>query len=119
MKTSSAKAKGRALQQQIVKSLRQYYKLDNNIESCYEGDVQSVVMGMSAEDIKLSPLGQSLIPFNIECKAQESLNIWSAIKQAEQNSKDRVPLLVFKRNRTTTYCTLKFNDLLKLLTQNE
>ena len=116
MKTSSAKAKGRLLQQYVVKVLRDRYKLDKNITDCYEGDVQSIPMGMSKEDIKLSPKAQKLIPFNIECKNQEKLNVWSALKQAEVNTtKGRVPLLVFKRNRSKVYAVLELDELMKLI----
>lgn len=117
MKTSSCKAKGRNLQKQVVYLLREYYDMDTSQENnCYEGDIQSIPMGMSSEDIKLSPLAKTKIPFNIECKAQEKLNIWSALKQAETNSpKGRTPLLVFKRNRTKLYACMEFEDLLRLL----
>ena len=39
-------------------------------------------------------------PYSIECKNQESVNVWKAYKQAEENSKDYEPLVVIKRNRT-------------------
>jgi hypothetical protein len=118
VKTSSAKAKGRNAQKQVVKLLRTYYDLDLDMgDECYAGDIQSVPMGMSKEDIKLSPLAQKYIPFNIEVKAQEKLNVWSALKQAEENSVDtpRIPLLVFKRNRSKLYACLEFEELLRLI----
>jgi hypothetical protein len=73
-------------------------------------------MGASGVDIVLSPEAKSIIPLDIEVKAQEGLNIWSAMKQCEAYSNDdRVPLLAFKRNRTEMYACLKLSDLLRLL----
>lgn len=120
MKTSSCKAKGRNLQKEIVMNLRQKFGLDNlslgiSVD-CYEGDITARPMGCSGTDVVLSPKAQEVIKFDIECKAQENLNIWSALIQAESNTKKgRIPLLIFKRNRTKTYCCLSFEDLLGLL----
>ena len=72
-------------------------------------------MGASGEDILLSPAARKLFPFSVECKAQEKLNIWSALEQAEENSSGHTPLLIFKRNRTKTYAVLEFDKLLELL----
>lgn len=109
MKTSSAKQKGRKLQQEVRDKLLDKYIL------LEEDDIRSTGMGQQGEDIQLSPRAKQFIPFGIECKNQESLSIWSALKQCEKNCKNDIPLLVFKRNRTDIYCTLKFDDLLKLM----
>ena len=79
MKTSSAKAKGRNLQKEVVRKLRTVTGLDRDIDSCYEGDIQAIPMGCSGVDIKLSPRAKEKIKLDIECKAQEKLNIWSAL----------------------------------------
>jgi ABC-type cobalamin/Fe3+-siderophores transport system ATPase subunit len=43
-------------------------------------------------------------------------DIHNRIAECETNTKDgRTPLLIFKRNRTETYCCLKFSDLLRLV----
>ena len=76
-------------------------------------------MGASGEDILLSPAARKLFPFSVECKAQEKLNIWSSLEQAEDNSNGHVPLLIFKRNRTKTYAVLEFDKLLKLLNESK
>lgn len=119
---SARKAKGRSLQKELVLALRRRYGLDlepNMVDikqDCYEGDITARVLGATGTDIVLSPSAQLLIPFSIECKAQESLNIWQAMKQAEDNTKpSRTALLAFKRNRTETYCCLKLTDLLRLI----
>ncbi len=110
MKTSSAKAKGRRLQDHVVKKLMEHYT------QLQPGDIRPAIMGESGEDIKQSPFARSILPFSIECKNQEKINIWSALEQAEENCPDNQnPAVVFKRNRSEVYITLKLDDLLEIL----
>jgi hypothetical protein len=37
-------------------------------------------------------------PYSIECKNQESLNIWKAYEQATENSGNYEPIVFIKRN---------------------
>tara|TARA_R110000765_G_scaffold136938_1_gene236334 strand:+ start:316 stop:657 length:342 start_codon:yes stop_codon:yes gene_type:complete len=113
MKPQSAKAKGRNLQKNVRDLILEKF---NQLE---EDDVRSTSMGASGEDLLLSPAARKLFPFSVECKNQESLNIWSAIEQAENNSGNHTPLVIFKRNRTKTYAVLEFDKLLKLLDESE
>jgi hypothetical protein len=107
----SRKGKGRKLQQLIRDKL-----LDKHKEQLVEGDIESRGMGQSGTDIVLSPLAQTYIPFDIEAKNQESISIWKCLEQAETNTKTgRIPLLVFKRARSKTYCCLEFDKLLELI----
>lgn len=109
MKPASAKQKGRILQQDIRdKILEKFPELQ-------EDDVTSRSMGCGGEDVLLSPKARVFFPFSCECKNQESMSIWQALKQAEANAKNNIPLLIFKRNRTKIYCALSFDDLLKLI----
>ena len=111
MKPSSAKAKGRRLQNLVVEVLLKHFS--GKLE---EGDIRPAIMGESGEDIKRSPLAKRLLPYSFECKNQEKLNIWNALEQAESNCPNGdIPTLVFKRNRSDTYVALKFEDFLKLL----
>ena len=111
MKASSAKAKGRRLQDSIVDALMEHFQ--GQLE---DGDLRPAIMGESGTDIKRSPLAKRLFPYAIECKNQEKLNIWSALKQAEENcSNGDAPLLAFKRNRSETYIALRLEDFVKLL----
>ena len=109
MKSRSAKNKGVRLQNQTVQDLYEAF------EGLREGDIKPAVMGESGIDIILSPHAQDTIPLDIECKNQERLNIWDAMKQAETNSDGRIPCTVFKRNRSETYACVKWSDLLKIL----
>ena len=109
MKASSSKAKGRRLQDFVRDKLRGLFtKLEDD-------DIKSAIMGESGEDIKLSPAARKIIPYSFECKNQERLNIWSSLSQAEENSNDRTPVLVFKRNRSKTYIAFELKDFLKLI----
>ena len=74
-------------------------------------------MGMSGEDIVLSPAAKRVIPYSFECKNQERLNLWGSLEQAEGNSQDRQPVLVFKRNRSKVYVALDFEHFLELRDQ--
>ena len=109
MKTSSAKAKGRNLQKAVRDELLK------RAPSLTENDIRSTSMGASGVDIQMSESALRMYPFAIECKAQESLNIWSALLQAEENKGKHTPILCFKRNRTDIYVALKFQDFLELL----
>ena len=107
----SRKGKGRKLQQLVRDKL-----LEKHSNSLQQGDIESRGMGQSGTDIILSPLAQTFIPFDIECKAQENLSIWKCLNQAETNTKEtRIPLLVFRRARSKTYCCLEFDKLLELM----
>ena len=109
MKTRSAKSKGRRLQNKIKEILLEAF---TELEP---DDIKSAIMGDSGEDIQLSPAARKLIPYSIECKNQEKLNIWGALEQAEKNSGDSNPVLIFKRNRSKTYAVLEIEDFINLI----
>ena len=77
--------------------------------------MKTAVMGESGEDIILSPAARDLIPYSFECKNQERLNIWESLSQAEDNSGDYTPIVVFKRNRSKTYITVELEEFLKII----
>ena len=110
MKVKSAKAKGRKLQNFVVEELRKTYP------ELEEDDIKSQIMGVSGEDVVLSPLAKRLIGLSFECKNQEKLNLWDSLSQAEDNAEKRTPVLVFKRNRSEVYAAIPFEFLIKLLT---
>ena len=111
MKSRSAKNKGKRLQNQVRDLLLEKF------QQLEEDDVRSTTMGDSGEDILLSPAARKLFPFSVECKNQEKLTIWSSLEQAENNSGNHAPLLIFKRNRTKTYAVLELEELLKILNE--
>ena len=109
MKASSKKGKGRRLQNYLKDRLYDFFP------SLRNGDIKGAIMGESGEDIKLSPAAKDLIPYSFECKNQERLNIWESLSQAEGNADDRIPILVFKRNRTKTYAAIELEAFLNLI----
>jgi hypothetical protein len=93
MKTSSAKAKGRKLQQWFAKVLVEKLGVD-------EEDIESRPMGSQGEDIIMGKQTRQVFPYSVECKNQEAVNVWKAYEQASENCKGYEPLVVIKRNRS-------------------
>jgi hypothetical protein len=91
MKTQSAKAKGRRLQQWMRDLLIERLEI-------HEEDIESRSMGAGGEDLIMSRAAREKFPFSIECKNQEKMNVWSAMEQARANSGDYVPLVIIKKN---------------------
>jgi hypothetical protein len=109
LKVQSGKAKGRRLQQYVVSEL-----LDAN-KHLAKDDITSRSMGAGGEDILLSPIARQTIPFSIECKNTERLDLWKALQQAEENANEHIPLVIFKRNRSKVYAVIEFDKLKELL----
>lgn len=107
MKTHSAKAKGRRLQQEVRDALIEASKL-------HPDDIRSTPMGSSGEDIMLSPAARALFPWSIECKNVEKLSVWSAIDQARANAKDNTPIVVFTKNHEETQVAMPFEYFMKI-----
>ena len=91
MKTSSAKQKGRKLQQWMRDLLIK--KLDVHPE-----DIESRSMGSQGEDLIMARAAREKFPYSIECKNQETLNVWKSYEQAESNSGKYEPVVFIKRN---------------------
>ena len=108
MKTQSAKAKGRRLQQWIRDILVE--KLNIHPE-----DIESRSMGAGGEDLIMARAARESFPYSVECKNQEKLNIWSSLQQAEDNAGEHIPLVVFKRNRSKTYVAFELDKLMEIL----
>ena len=91
MKTQSAKAKGRRLQQEFRKLLIEELNI-------HPEDIESRSMGAGGEDLIMARAAREKFPYSIECKNQERLNLWESYKQATENSKDYEPIVVIKKN---------------------
>ena len=92
MRPSSAKAKGRKLQQWFAQLMVGTLNL-------HEEDLESRPMGSQGEDIIMGRESREKFPYSIECKNQETVNVWKAYEQASENCKGYEPLVVIKRNR--------------------
>jgi len=93
VKTQGAKSKGRRLQQWFRDLLIE--KLEVHPE-----DIESRSMGAGGEDLIMARAARKKFPYSIECKNQESVNIWKAYEQAGENSGDYEPIVVLKRNKS-------------------
>tara|TARA_Y100001973_G_C5141514_1_gene303172 strand:+ start:501 stop:857 length:357 start_codon:yes stop_codon:yes gene_type:complete len=112
----SSKAKGRRLQNYVREALRMIFiEQWTKLPKLEDDDIKSQTMGMTGEDIVLSPAAKKIIPYSFECKNVEKLNIWSALEQAEDNCDGRTPVVVFKRNRSKTYVAIEFSEWLKTI----
>jgi len=108
MKTQSRKAKGRRLQQQFMQLLIE--KLDIDPE-----DIESRAMGSGGEDLIMSKAARTKFPYSIECKNQESLNIWKAWEQANGNKGLYEPLVVIKKNGVKPLVVLDAENFLDMI----
>ena len=108
MKTQSRKAKGRRLQQQFMQLLIE--KLDIDSE-----DIESRSMGAGGEDLIMSKAARNKFPYSVECKNQESLNIWKAWEQANGNKGLYEPLVVIKKNGVRPLVVLDAENFLDMI----
>jgi hypothetical protein len=115
MKIKSSKAKGRRLQNWVKDQLHKIFVETTMVPSLAPDDIKSQTMGMPGEDIVLSPRAKIVIPYSFECKNVERLNLWKALEQAKDNSDDRTPVLIMKRNRTKTYAVIEAKKFFELM----
>ena len=91
MKTQSAKAKGRRLQQHVRDVLIEQLEI-------HPEDIESRSMGAGGEDLIMARAAREKFPYSIECKNQEKVNIWKSYEQAAANAGDYEPIVVIKKN---------------------
>ena len=108
MRTSSAKAKGRRLQQKFMQLLIEQLDIDPE-------DIESRSMGAGGEDLIMSKAARNKFPYSIECKNQEKLNIWAAWEQANNNSGVYDPIVVIKKNGVQPLVVLDAESFLELV----
>ena len=99
MKTSTAKAKGRRLQQWMRDLLIEELEVDPE-------DIESRPMGSQGEDLIMALGAREKFPFSIECNNHVCLIVWRAWEQANENCGKYQPLLVIKKNNVKTLVVL-------------
>jgi len=110
MKTQSAKAKGRRLQQLLCEKLLALFP------TLTPEDVRSTPMGQAGDDVQLSAAGKVAIPYAFECKNQEKVSVWAAIEQAERRKKDgALPVIVIKKNNSLPHAVLPLDAFLSFI----
>ena len=109
MKPSSAKNKGRRLQQWVRDLILE------NFTDLEPDDVRSTSMGAGGEDLQLSPAARRHFPYSVEAKNVEKLNVWNAYEQAEANSGKHEPILIMKKNRKKPLVVLDAEAFMELV----
>src|SRR6056300_913585 len=112
MLTSSAKAKGRRLQQWMRSLLIE--KLDIHPE-----DLESRSMGASGDDVVMARAAREKFPFSIECKNVEKLNVWDAYEQAEANKGKYEPIVVMRKNNKKALVVIDAEYFVELHNDNK
>ena len=107
MKTQSAKAKGRRLQQWFRDLL--VSKL-----GIHKEDIESRSMGAGGEDLIMARAARESFPYSIECKNQEKVNLWESYKQAQENSGKYEPVVFIKRNNHKPLVVVDANYFINL-----
>lgn len=112
MKTSSAKAKGRRLQQRVRDDLRTIAgtRLDPS-------DIESTTMGLSGVDIVLTKAAKIFFgPLAFECKNVEKLNAVGVFEghYNKYAAKGMTPIMVHSRNHIEPRVTMLWADFVRL-----
>jgi hypothetical protein len=111
IKTQSAKAKGRKLQQWVRNMILEL------IPSLEQDDVKSTSMGAGGEDVQLSPAARKKIPISLECKARKSIAVYSYYAQAEENCPTGMePVVIIKADRKKPLAIVDAEYFLKKMT---
>lgn len=112
MKTASAKAKGRKLQQWVASKISDLIRLSWGADE----PIASREMGQSGTDIRMSAEALAKFPWSVECKNQESWGVHSWVEQAKKNKLKNTEWIIFaKRNRKKTVVILEASVFFKLL----
>lgn len=112
IKTQSAKAKGRKLQQWVRNVILEL------IHTLEPDDVKSTSMGAGGEDVQLSPAARKKLPISIECKARKSIAVYSYYAQAKENCpKDIEPVVIIKADRKTPLALVDAEFFLRVVSK--
>lgn len=110
MKPSSAKAKGREGQKEVVQMILDAFP------DLKPDDVLWRSMGAQGEDIMLSPEARSKFPFSVEVKRTEKFNAYAALEQAAANNRgDNDPVVFARKNKTEWVVVLYAEDFMDLV----
>lgn len=109
MKSSSAKAKGRRLQQWVRD------RMLGIVDMLGPNDVTSRSSGAGGTDLILSPLAARYFPLSIECKNVERVNIWSAYAQASAHDGEGEPVVFLSRNHAKPLAVIDAEWLLHFI----
>lgn len=94
MKPSSAKQKGRLLQNWVRDKLFEAFR-SFGIRA---EDIKGTSMGVSGEDLQFSPFARDLMGISVECKSHKSFAVYKIYDQCTTNAKDNEPVVFIKQN---------------------
>ena len=112
MKPRSAKNKGRRFQNYIRDKILEVFK-----DHLHKDDVVSTPMGVSGEDIQISPHARQYFPYSAECKANKSFAVYKIMEQAERHGKG-IPIVFLKGDRKEPLALLTVEEFFRLLLNN-
>jgi len=116
IKTSSAKQKGRSLQQWTCQKISDLLGIPWGKDEM----IASREASQSGTDVRLVGEVKERFPFSVECKWQETWNVIQWIKQAEDNRQEGTDwLLVMKKNRVRPVVTLDAEVFFEILRRLE
>lgn len=114
MLPSSAKAKGREGQQEVVTQIDA-----RNDLGLSPGDVKSRPMGSQGDDLMMSPLAFKRLYFDDwEIKRRKKISLLRWIDQVIKRKSKR-PIVCFREDRGEWYCTIRLSNMLELLAQRK
>lgn len=111
MTPQSSKAKGRRLQNAVVKDLLNLFPELN------EDDVRSTSMGATGEDVQLSQAARKLFPYQVECKNKARSQVHTYYSQAKSHG-NHEPMVIVKMDRDVTLAVVSWEHLQKLIKGN-
>jgi len=109
MKTSSAKSKGRRLQQDVAKKISEL----TGFECGKDCDIESRPMGQTGCDVRLSSDVKKVFDYHVECKNQETFSIPAWVEKLRKES-DKW-LLVVAKNRWKPIIVLDMDLFFEIL----
>lgn len=108
MKTSSAKAKGRKLQQFVAERIRAMHP------ELTEDDAHSTPMGCGGADVRLSTAAKEVFPFEVECKRAEGWKkLYDVMDQASSHG-ELSSIAVIRSNRREALVVMSWDDFERL-----
>ena len=107
----SAKAKGRNFQNWVAEQISKLLEIPYGKDEL----IASREAAQSGTDIRLIGKAKELFNFAVECKAQETLSLYTWIIQAESNSKNNNWLLFHKKARKSPIVIMGAEEFFKLV----
>jgi hypothetical protein len=76
-------------------------------------------MGVSGEDLLLSPKARRFLPISVECKSRAAISVYGYYEQAKENAKGYEPCLFIKQNRAKPLVVVDAEYFLNLLKEKQ